>query len=75
MQESKIILLEPMPHDHKQYCTVGIEEEARKKQIKGTTLTQQAVVEAYIIVEDLEDGTKSKWKNRTVGQCRGAVTR
>ena len=47
------------------YCPVGIEEECRKKNIKGLQ-AQVSVTEAYKAVDDLEELTRSKRKNRTV---------
>ena len=53
------------PHDHRKYCPIGIEEESRKKNIKGLQ-AQASVTEAYKAVDDLEELTRSKRKNRTV---------
>ena len=52
-------------HDHRKYCPVGIEEERRKVGIKSLQ-AKHSVTEAYTAVENLEQRTKTKRKNRTV---------
>ena len=52
-------------HDHRKYCPVGIEEERRKLGIKSLQ-AKHSVTEAYTAVENLEQRTKRKRKNRAV---------
>ena len=64
MQESKDTMLQLVSTSN--IAQFGIQEDVQKKNIKGLQ-AQQVVQEVYSKMEDLDERTNTKRKNRTVG--------